>query len=222
MKQFLFFAIFAALCMSCNKNKTAASSSRSVFQELTGSDTEEERESWNAKYKEKKYQRGSDPEPSLKSHLHLLPKGKVLLYPLEDGTNAIFLAQQGFKVWGIDYSDAAIQKAYRQARAAGVSITGINANLEQYEFEVGAYDAIIALDFFRPRLVEQVKKGLKKNGVVFYINSIAKPGQDDVLGDLKPGELPALFSEFKVIVAKEIPPTAEDGKTSALLIGRKP
>lgn len=211
-----------AFFVGCNPRKKSAESSRSVFQELTGSDTEEERESWNAKYKEKRYHRGSGPDSHLKNNLHLLPKGKVLLFPLEEGTNAIFLAEQGFQVWGIDYSDAAIQKAYRQARAAGVSITGINANLEQYEFEAGAYDAIIAMDFFRPRLVAQVKKGLKKNGVVFYINSVSKPGQDDVLGDVKPGELAKLFSEFKVIVSKEIPPTGSETKSSALLIARKP
>lgn len=38
------------------------------------------------------------------------------------GANAIFLAQHGFEVTGVDFSEAAIEKARQRAEAAGVQV----------------------------------------------------------------------------------------------------
>lgn len=190
------------------------------FQTVTGGDADDEREGWNAKYKSRAYVSGKEPDPFLKQNIRFLPKGATLLFPMEEGKSAIFLAKNGFQVSGIDYSDAALQKAHRLARENHVKISGINADLEQYEFEVGKYDVIVGLDLFRPRLVSQVKSGLKKNGVILYTAQMATAAQIQSgtipSSVVRPGELKAHFLDFQIIHYHE------ESEKMAYLVARKP
>lgn len=54
------------------------------------------------------------------------------------GTNAVWLAQQGFKVVGVDFSPTAIERAKARARDAKVAATFLCADMlaESFDFEV--------------------------------------------------------------------------------------
>jgi SAM-dependent methyltransferase len=157
-----------------------------------------------------------------------LPKGKTLLFPLEEGSNGVFLAKQGFEVTGIDYSDSALRAAQKLARENEVRLGTVNADLESHDFGVDRYDLIVGLDFYRPRLVEQIKRALKKNGVLLYTVGVATPEQIQKgavpAHSLRPGELRTLFADFQVIVYDEIPsgPDTPGQQPLARLIARKP
>ncbi len=215
----LLSGLIAVSTVGCIRNIEPKEQKKNLYQVITGGDSEEEREGWNTKYKSRAYVSGKEPDAFLKQNIRLLPKGTTLLFPMEEGRNAIFLAKNGFAVAGIDYSDAALQKAHRLARENQIKISGINADLEQYEFETGKYDVIIGLDLYRPRLVHQVKNGLKKNGVVLYTASMATTAQmkagNAPSNVVKPGELKRLFEGFQIIHYHE------DGEL-AHLIARKP
>lgn len=67
------------------------------------------------------------------------------------GTNAVWLAQQGFDVTGIDISPTAIKRATERARAAGVAVNFAQADITQlpelgppflFFFDRGCYHAV--------------------------------------------------------------------------------
>ena len=61
------------------------------------------------------------------------------------GSNAIFLAQNGFEVTGVDYARAAIDRSRAAARAAGVDVTFVVGDLTDLSGVAGPYDLL--LDF---------------------------------------------------------------------------
>ena len=69
------------------------------------------------------------------------------------GSNAIFLAQQGFDITGVDFSLSAIEKARRRAEAAGVAVEFIVDDLTDLRHVRGPFDFLVdygALDDLRP------------------------------------------------------------------------
>jgi len=70
------------------------------------------------------------------------------------GTNAIFLAQHGFKVTGVDFAKAAIEKARKRADDGGVQVNFIVDDLTKLINVSGKYDFLLdygVLDDLRPR-----------------------------------------------------------------------
>ncbi len=70
------------------------------------------------------------------------------------GTNAIYLAQHGFNVTGVDYAKAAIDIARAHARDAGVQVDFMVDDLTNLRHATGTFDFLLdygALDDLRPR-----------------------------------------------------------------------
>ena len=59
------------------------------------------------------------------------------------GANAIYLAQQGFQVTGVDFAEAAIEKAKERAREAGVQVEFIVDDLTNLNQVSGEYDFLL-------------------------------------------------------------------------------
>jgi SAM-dependent methyltransferase len=59
------------------------------------------------------------------------------------GANAIFLAQKGFEVTGVDYAEAAIDKAKARARDAGVEINFIVDDLTNLHHVSDTFDFLL-------------------------------------------------------------------------------
>jgi SAM-dependent methyltransferase len=58
-------------------------------------------------------------------------------------SNAIFLAQHGFDVTGVDYSSAAIEMGWDRARQAGVEVVFIQDDLTNHKQTNGTYDLLV-------------------------------------------------------------------------------
>jgi tellurite methyltransferase len=113
----------------------------------------------------------SDLEPSafLVENLALLPRGRALDIAMGKGRNALYLARQGFMVEGVDISSESIQTALHHARETGVSLHARVADLENdFHIEPECYDVIIVFNYLQRSLFPDIKKGLKKNGIVVY------------------------------------------------------
>ena len=70
------------------------------------------------------------------------------------GENAIYLAQQGFDVTGVDYAEAAIEKARVRAKDSGVQVNFIVDDLTNLHHVSGTFDLLLdygVLDDLRPR-----------------------------------------------------------------------
>jgi cyclopropane fatty-acyl-phospholipid synthase-like methyltransferase len=70
------------------------------------------------------------------------------------GSNAVFLAQNGFDVTGVDYARAAIEKGRERAEAAGVDVAFVVDDLTNLSRVQGPYDLLVdigTLDDLTPR-----------------------------------------------------------------------
>lgn len=58
------------------------------------------------------------------------------------GTNAVFLAEQGFTVTAIDDSEPALEQARRRAAEAGAAVRFLKADLCDFQLDVGVFDFV--------------------------------------------------------------------------------
>jgi SAM-dependent methyltransferase len=59
------------------------------------------------------------------------------------GANAVFLAQHGFEVTGIDFAPAALAKAAAKAAAAGVQVRFLEDDLTRLRHRLGTFDLLV-------------------------------------------------------------------------------
>jgi len=152
---------------------------------------------------------GTEPNPFLRKHIRLLPRGKALDVAAGEGRNAVFLAQHGFDVEAVDISKEGLSKARNLAKAKGVKIKTVFADLDHYPIENERYDLMTDFYFLDRRLIPRIKKGLKKGGrVVFetYLtehSNICSEGPRNPKYLLKPNELLTLFKGFRILSYRE-------------------
>ena len=148
------------------------------------------------------------PAQFLVENAGLLPKGRVLDVAMGSGRNAIYLAQMGFEVEGVDGSQEAVRRAMNRAEKSGVHLKVEVANLEAaYPINQGGYDVIICFNYLQRSLIPQIKAGLRTGGMVMYETfileqaRIGKPTNPDYL--LKHNELLNMFREFRCLRYRE-------------------
>lgn len=87
-----------------------------------------EREHWNARYADKEFLWTVTPNRFLVEETQGLTPGRALDLAAGEGRNAVWLAEQGWRVLAVDFADVAAEKAHRLAEHRGVA--------ERVEFEV--------------------------------------------------------------------------------------
>jgi len=164
---------------------------------------------WDKKFGREEFALGKEPNPFLKKHIHLLPRGKALDIATGEGRNAVFLAQHGFEVDAIDISEMGLRKARKLAREKGVSVNTFPVDLDEYQIEKERYDLITNFYFLKRRLIPRIKKGLKKGGRVIFETYILEHrklrtgGPKQAKYFLKPNELLRLFRDFRILFYRE-------------------
>jgi tellurite methyltransferase len=188
-----------------------------------------DRKRWEERFKTKGFALGKRANPFLRKHIGLLPKGRALDIAAGEGRNAIFLAEHGFDVDGVDLSETGLRKARKLAKETGVKIHTVVADLDTYSIEKERYDLIANFYFLRRNLIPKIKKGVKKGGRVIFETytlgqrSLGMRGPKNPKYLLKPNELLHLFKGFRILLYRE-GIFREDGrrKTIASLIAEKP
>lgn len=174
-----------------------------------GKSVNRDQKRWDQEYKERNFIPGKKPNAFLRRHIHLLPKGKALDLACGDGTNAVFLAQQGFRVEAVDISKGGLKIAQRLARAKRVRVRFRRLDLNSLPLPPDHYDLITDFYFLNRRLVPRIKKALKPGGRVLFetytteqsLLGTGGPHQASYL--LKPNELLRLFSGLHVVFYRE-------------------
>ncbi len=64
------------------------------------------------------------------------------------GLEAVYLAENGFQVTGVDFSPTAIRRARRNARRAGVEVRLLQADLTKLRQVTGTYDFLLDVGAF--------------------------------------------------------------------------
>jgi len=157
----------------------------------------------------------SDPDASackpsqfLIENVSLIPKGRVLDVAMGRGRNALFLAQMGFKVEGVDISAVAVENALDLAIEKGVELKAKVVDLEEnYQIEKDAYDVIVCFNYLQRSLIPQIKKGLRLGGMIVYETytidqpRFGKPKNPEYL--LGHNELLDMFRELRCLRYRE-------------------
>jgi SAM-dependent methyltransferase len=168
-----------------------------------------DRKRWDERFKGEEFALGKKPNPFLRRHVGLFPKGKALDLAAGEGRNAVFLAQHGLDVDAVDISEIGLRKARRLAREMGAKIHTFLADLDNYPFEKEQYDLITNFYFLNRSLLHKMKRGLKMGGMVIFETytlehrNLSTGGPKDPRYFLKPNELLKLFKEFRILFYRE-------------------
>ncbi len=126
---------------------------------------------WNERYNEAEYVFGTEPNDFLRQIFENIPAGgKVLCLAEGEGRNAVFLAEQGYKVTAMDLSEVGLNKALKLASDKGVDIKIEVADLADYQFGEAQWDGIVSIWAHLPESVRQyvhaqITPALKPAGV---------------------------------------------------------
>lgn len=126
---------------------------------------------WNDRYASDEYAYGTAPNDFLKEKASTLPQGKILCLAEGEGRNAVWLAEQGFDVTGVDASSVGLAKAQQLAEKRNVKVTTQIADLNDYDIGTQQWDGIVSIFCHVPRLLQEklhkaCVQGLKPGGVM--------------------------------------------------------
>ena len=125
---------------------------------------------WDVRYSDAEYVYGTAPNEFLVSVADQIPRGKVLSLAEGEGRNAVYLAELGCKVLGVDASAVGLGKAQRLAEERGVTIETRVADLADFHIEPDSWDAIVSIfchlpSGIRSSVHHKVVAGLRTGGV---------------------------------------------------------
>jgi SAM-dependent methyltransferase len=172
---------------------------------------------WETLYKTQKVETMPWYNESLDSDLEkelaerkVITDGKFLDLGTGPATQAMWLAERGFKVIGSDLSEAAISRAkkiYSNAKNVNFIVDDIiNSRLKDNEFDYifdrGCFHVLLPSD--RKKYISKIKKILKVNGILFLKCFSDKEPRQEGPYKFSQGEIRDLFSEsFQIDRIKE-------------------
>ncbi len=109
------------------------------------------REDWNARYAQKELVWSAEPNRLFAAEVAGLPPGRALDLACGEGRNAVWLAERGWRVTGVDFSDVALAKAAELAAGRGVEADWVVADVLDYEPEPRSFDLVAVLYLQLPR-----------------------------------------------------------------------
>ena len=141
------------------------------------------------------------PTPLLVKTARQMRPGRALDLACGTGRNALWLAQQGWRVTAVDGSQAAIATLGERASVVQLSIERHTADLEKGEFRIGRaqWDLIAMCYYLQRDLFEPAKEGLVCGGVVLAIVHITEPGEAPGRTRARPGELAEYFQDCEIL-----------------------
>ncbi|MEM1414331.1 MAG: class I SAM-dependent methyltransferase, partial [Myxococcota bacterium] len=88
---------------------------------------------------------GTEPNDYLREVAARIPKGPVLCLAEGEGRNAVYLAEQGYDVTGVDQSPVGLANAARLAEERGVPLTTVVADLRDYDLGEARWAGIVSI-----------------------------------------------------------------------------
>ena len=114
---------------------------------------------WDERYAGPELVWGSGPNCFVAGELAALPPGRAIDLGTGEGRNAIWLAERGFEVTGVDFSKVGLARAAELATERGVGVHWVHADLLGYQPTPGGYDLVLIAYIQLPadRLTELVR-----------------------------------------------------------------
>jgi 2-polyprenyl-3-methyl-5-hydroxy-6-metoxy-1,4-benzoquinol methylase len=102
-----------------------------------------EQAAWDERYSGRGLVWGAGPNRFVAEETAGLPAGAALDLGTGEGRNAIWLAERGWQVTGIDFSAAGLARAARLAAERGVSVTWVHADLLAWQPAGSSYQLVL-------------------------------------------------------------------------------
>ncbi len=182
-----------------------------------------DKEKWNKKYSARQTEDRQACDWLLASARWLTGKGQALDLAMGEGRNALYLAQRGYRVTGVDISEVGVERAEALARENNLTLNTVVADLDNYEIKENEYDLISCFYFLDRNLFPAIKKGLKPGGLLIYqtfnVDYLKYSGfkKEWVL---EYNELLREFQDWHVLNYREVD-LAEEENAHAALVARK-
>lgn len=103
------------------------------------------REDWNARYAQKELLWTAEPNRLFAAEVASLEPGRALDVACGEGRNAVWLAERGWRVTGIDFADVALAKAAELAAARGVEVEWVLGDVLELTPESRSFDLVVVL-----------------------------------------------------------------------------
>ncbi len=131
-------------------------------------------EDWDRRYEDTELVWTATPNRFLVAEVEGLPPGAALDVGCGEGRNAVWLAERGWRVTGVDFSAEGLAKARRLAEARGVDVEWVLADLRSYRPAEAAYDLVVVLYLHLPaherRAVHAaVARAVRPGGVLLVV-----------------------------------------------------
>lgn len=170
---------------------------------------------WDRRYAAEAYAFGTEPNDFLVKVESLIPPGPVLCLAEGEGRNAVWLAGRGHEVTAVDASTVGIAKAGALARARGVKIATVAADLSDYTIEPGSWAGIVAIFAHLPpalrRAVHRAAAAGISSGGVFVLEAFTPaqmaygtggPSQPELLYQL--ADLRDDLADLEIVIGREL------------------
>ncbi len=157
---------------------------------------DKKRARWNERYAASDLVWSAGPNALLARECKGLPPGRALDAACGEGRNGLWLAEQGWQVTAVDFSEVAIDKGRQIARRRGLTLDWQVADVSSDPLGVQAWDLVVILYLhtdplerarWLPRLVQAVAPG----GTFFYLGHDPENIQHGLGGPQDPDLLPA-------------------------------
>lgn len=194
---------------------------------------------WEERYGRPGYWAGSEPAPFLREILPLAGAPRLALdLAMGEGRNAIFLAQQGWRVTGVELAAGGLNKAEQLARERGVNtwraadrgsfeapapgVRLIQADLSVQALPRAEWKLVVVMCFLLRPLLAAIRRAVAPGGYLAFETYTVRhlefaEWHSSRAYLLEPGELRAAFSDFDILVYREY----AAGKGVASLFARK-
>ena len=188
-------------------------------------------EAWDRRYADRELVWTGQPNRFLVAEAEALPPGRALDVACGEGRNAVWLAERGWQVTGVDFSEVGLEKARGLAKLRGVGARWVAADLLDYTPEPRAFDLVLVFYLQVPAaqrraIVRGVAEGVAPGGLFVLVghdssnlehghggpqNPAVLYTASDVAGDLEGSGL-----EIERAEAVERPVDTPDGERVAL------
>lgn len=144
--------------------------------------TSDEKQHWEDRYAERGRIWSGQVNARLAETAAPLPAGRALDIGCGEGADALWLAERGWQVLGVDISDTALSRAADEARARGLTdrVRFAQINLSE-AFPDGAFDLVSAhflqsvLPLDRERIFSAAARAVASGGVLMIVDHGAAP-----------------------------------------------
>ncbi len=164
-----------------------------------------------------------EPNQLLVTTLASVKPGRALDIMMGQGRNALYLAEHGWKVTGVDFAHEGILEARAAASAKGVPLETIEADVDTFDFGTAKYD-LVAMIYAGadPRHVAKAQAAVKPGGMfVLEYFGASEQGMDGPA----PGALAKEFAGWDILrdtVTEGVPDWAMNHAVIQRFVARKP